>query len=230
MNFWRNNFKIEQSDRNKFCANIIEISSPRSDFYFLVIFSSLIVTFGFITNNIILLIGGILITPMLSPLLAIALGMVILNVKVIFRSLKIFFIASILSFSVAYLLGFFVSTDLKNIDIIHILDQSYLVFLIAFIAGIVASFMWVKPSADLNMSGIAITATVLPPLIISGISFSVSDWELFNLAMQNFLWNILGIIIASSLMFFILRFYKSRKVLIKEVVKEEKIIKKENGL
>ncbi len=230
MNFWRNNFKIEQSDRNKFCANIIEISSPRSDFYFLVIFSSLIVTFGFITNNIILLIGGILITPMLSPLLAIALGMVILNVKVIFRSLKIFFIASILSFLVAYLLGFFVSTDLKNIDIIHILDQGYLVFLIAFIAGIVASFMWAKPSADLNMSGIAITTTVLPPLIISGISCSVGDWELFNLAMQNFLWNILGIIIASLLMFFILRFYKSRKVLIKEVVKEEKIIKKENGL
>jgi len=49
-------FKVKQADRHNFCVNVIESSSPRADFYFLVILSTLIVALGLLADNLILVI------------------------------------------------------------------------------------------------------------------------------------------------------------------------------
>ena len=128
-------FKISQADRNKFCEHIIDTSTPNGEFSFLVILSTLIVALGLIKDYVILVIGGMLVTPLLSPILAISLGIIIQDWRVIVRSIKIFLTAFILAFFVAYSVGILADFDIEKIQLIELMQPSLYTFLVALVAG-----------------------------------------------------------------------------------------------
>jgi uncharacterized hydrophobic protein (TIGR00271 family) len=220
-------FELCQTDRHKFCANIIDSSSPRGDFYFLVILSSLIVALGLLADNIILVIGGMLVTPLLSPLLAISLGIVIGDFKVTLRSVKVFLSSFLFAFVVAYILGFFSTIDVAQISLIKIMEPSLFTFVVAVIAGLAASYTWAKPNLNEALPGIAVTVTLIPPLTAIGLAAASNNWPIFNNVLQVLLLNIFGIILASLIILTLMDFYKARKKAIKEVKQEEKELEKE---
>ncbi len=219
--------KVEKTDRNNFCDTIIESSAPKFDFYLLVVLSSLIVSFGLISDNVILVLGGMLVTPLLSPILAISLGMVILNFKVFFRSVKIFIYSAFWTIFIAFLVGHFNDFDINSISILGNMDLCYTSFLVSFIAGIAAAYTWVKPDLNSTLPGIAITVTLIPPLTASGLSLTLKKLDYFYQYIMIAGINILGILLASMFVFTLLQFYKSRRRLISEVEHEEKEIKKD---
>jgi len=189
--------KVEKADRNKFCDTIIELSAPKFDFYLLVVLSSLIVSFGLISDNVILVLGGMLVTPLLSPILAISLGMVILNFKVFFRSVKIFIYSAFWTIFIAFLVGHFNDFDINSISILGNMDLCYTSFLVSFIAGIAAAYTWVKPDLNSTLPGIAITVTLIPPLTASGLSLTLKKLDYFYQYIMIAGINILGILLAS---------------------------------
>lgn len=226
---FKNIFKISQKERKDFISHIIDSSTPRGDFYFLIILSTLIVALGLLIDNVILVIGGMLVTPILSPILAIALGLVTKDLKVILRSTKIFFISFVLIFITALLTGLFISIDISQISLIHIMRPSLLNFFIAFIAGLAASYTWAKPGLNERLPGIAITVTLIPPLTVIGLAASHANWTTLETSIKTFFLNFFAIIMASLIIFFLMEFYKVKKKLEQEVKDEEKEIKKENN-
>ncbi len=218
-------FKVTQRERHKFCSFIIDSSAPKPDFYFLVLLSSLIVTLGLLSDNVILVIGGMLVTPILSPLLAIALGVVINDGKVILRSVRIFLTAFALAFLMSLILGFVIDVNLTSVALIQIMEPSLLNFFIAFIAGIAASYTWAKPGLDETLPGIAVTVALIPPLTALGLTIANANWALFDDVYKVFLLNIFGIIIASLIIFSLMDFYKAKKKLVEEFKQEKKEIK-----
>lgn len=222
-----NLFKVSQADRNKFCTNIIDSSAPRADFYFLVILSTLIVALGLLADNVVLVIGGMLVTPLLSPVLAVALGVVISDHKVIVRSVRIFLTAFMFAFFVALITGFISAMPVGEMQLIKIMRPSLLTLLIAVIAGLAASYTWAKPELNANLPGIAVTVTLIPPLTAIGLLAANGEWALFRNALNVLLLNIFGIISASLLVFSLMDFYKAKKKVIEEVKEEEKEIEKE---
>lgn len=223
----KNLFKISQKERNDFCTHIIDTSTPRGDFYFLIILSTIIVALGLLIDNVILVIGGMLVTPILSPLLAIALGLVTKDPKVIMRSVKIFSISFLLVFVTALLVGVLSSINISQVNLIHIMQPNLLTFFIALIAGLAASYTWAKPGLNERLPGIAITVTLIPPLTIIGLSASHMEWGILETSVKTFFLNFLAIIIASLIIFFLMEFYKAKRKLEEEVKEEEKEIKKE---
>ena len=213
---------VERSDRNKFCETIIESSAPKFDFYLLVVLSSLIVSFGLILDNIVLVLGGMLVTPLLSPILAISLGIVILNFKVFLRSIKIFIYSVFWSIFVAFLVGHFNYFDINSISILGNMEIGWVSFIISFIAGVAAAYTWVKPDLNSILPGIAITVTLIPPLTASGLALTLKKMDYFYQYITLTGLNILGILLASIFIFTLLQFYKSRRKLIAEVKTEEK--------
>jgi uncharacterized hydrophobic protein (TIGR00271 family) len=224
-----NIFKVSQGDRHKFCSDIIDSSSPRADFYFLVILSTLIVALGLLANNVILVIGGMLVTPLLSPILAVALGIVTNDIKMIKRSARVFIVSFVLAFLVAFVLGLFSSVKIGEIGLIKILVPSLLAFFISLVAGLAASYTWVKPTLNATLPGVAITVTLIPPLTAIGLAVADRDWLIFGDVFKNLLLNIFGIIVASLIVFSLMDFYRAKEKLVKEIKEEEKEIKKENG-
>jgi uncharacterized hydrophobic protein (TIGR00271 family) len=176
--------------------------------------------------------GGMLITPLLSPIMGIALGIIINEASVILRSTKIFLIAFGLALAVTFLAGLFSSTDLSKINIISIMEPSVFNFFIALVAGLAASYTWAKPNLSDTLPGIAITVTLIPPLAAIGLALSHQEWLIFGNSLKTFLLNTLGIIVSSLIIFSLMEFYKSKRKLVEEVKEEEKELKqakKENG-
>jgi len=223
----KNLFKVSQADRYKFCSLLIDSSSPRVDFYFLVILSTLIVALGLMADNVMLVIGGMLVTPLLSPVLAIALGIVINDHKVIIRSIKIFIISFAFAFVVAFITGTFGLIDVSEVSLIRIMQPSLFTFFVAVVAGLAASYTWVKPNLNSTLPGIAITVTLIPPLTAIGLAVVDMDWVVFINVLKVLLLNLFGIIMASLVVFSLMDFYKAKHKVVEEVKEEEKEMKKE---
>jgi len=217
-------FKVNQSDRNKFCTKIIDSSAPSADYYFLVILSTLIVSLGLLADNVILVIGGMLVTPLLSPILAIALGVVINEGKVITRSFKIFGMSVLFAVVVSFLTGFLsgANINLEGSELVASMRPTLLTLLIAVVAGLAASYTWAKPDLNETLPGIAVTVTLIPPLTAIGLAAAGQDWAIFRDVLNVFLLNVLGIVSASIVIISLMDFYKARRKVMEEVKEEEK--------
>jgi uncharacterized hydrophobic protein (TIGR00271 family) len=215
-------FEISQSDRKKFCEAIIEGSAPSADFYLLVVLSALIVSLGLVKDNVVLLIGGMLVAPILSSILAISLGLIILNFKVIFRSIRIMATSLILSVFISFWVGLSVYYDISSIKLMQNIAPSWYVFIVALIAGTAASFTWAKPNLNSTLPGIAITVTLIPPMAAIGLALASMDYNMVLRATQSLFLNIGGIILASLIVFFFMKFYRVKRKIISEVNHEER--------
>ncbi|MCK5096047.1 MAG: DUF389 domain-containing protein [Candidatus Pacebacteria bacterium] len=221
-------FKISQADRHKFCEHIIDSSTPNGGFSFLVILSTLIVALGLIKDYVILVIGGMLVTPLLSPILAISLGIIIRDLKVITRSVKVFLTAFVLSFLVAYLTGLLFNFNIEEIQLIKIMEPSLYTLLVALVAGMAASYAWAKPNLiNSTLPGVAITVTLIPPLTAIGLALANENLLIFRTVLSALLLNVFGIIFASIVIFSLMHFHKAKRKLVAEVKEEEKELKKE---
>ena len=222
-------FEISQYDRHKFCVHIINSSKPRADFYFLVILSTLIVALGLLADNVILVIGGMLVTPLLSPILALALGIVISESKVIIRSARIFLLSFTFAFIVAFIVGLFSAKEVSQVSLINIMQPSLFTFIIAIVAGFAASYTWVKPGHNETLPGVAVTVTLIPPLTAIGLLVAKGEWLIFRSVINVLFLNMFGIIIASLLVFSAMEFFRAKERVVKEVKEEEREIRKEKN-
>ncbi|RMD58980.1 DUF389 domain-containing protein [Candidatus Parcubacteria bacterium] len=226
---WWTLFKISQSERHQFCQTIIESSSPRADFYFLVLLSALIVSLGIVHNNLILVIGGMLVTPLLSPILAIALGLVVWDWKTVYWSGRTFLAALGLTFLVTATVGWaFARGPLSQLQLVKMMEASWFSFLVALIAGVAASYTWAKPELNNNLPGVAITVTLMPPLAIMGLAAPLQDWVVLDKAIRVLFLNIGGIILASIIVFLFMEFYRCKRKVVAEVKEEEQEINGEH--
>ncbi len=219
-------FKINQNDRNRFISKVVESSAPKADFYFLVVLSTLIVAFGLASNNLILVIGGMLVTPLLSPILAIALGVVTKEPRLTWRSLRVFFISVCAAISIAFIVGTLSKVYVYRIDLISLMKPSIFSFIIAVTAGLAASYSWAKPGLDQVLPGVAITVTIIPPLTALGLVLAEQSWFLFFMILEYFVLNIFGIIIASLIVFISMEFYRAKRKASEEIIAEAKKLAK----
>lgn len=219
-----NSFTTNKAERDNLCEEIISSSSLKAGFYLLLVLSTFIVTVGLLKNNLILVIGGMLVAPLLSPILSISLSITIVNLKVFLRSIRIFIISALISLFVSYILGLIAKFSLDQIDLVasfQVLDMT--VFLIPVAAGAAASFTWVKKDLNSSLPGVAITATLLPPLTVMGLSLAVGNFFVLESSFSIYMFNVLGIILGSLIVFVMMGFKKSAKKVIQQVKLEDKI-------
>ena len=210
-------------DENKkvFISSIINSSTPNFDFYIMVILASLITSLGIIADNLPLVIAGMIVAPLLSPILAMSLGFTIFKPKLIWRSIKIMLLSIILAMSISTLVGLLFKIENHQLALVDKMNISWLTFSIALAAGITASYAWTRVNSKDYLSGIAIAVTIIPPLTATGLSISCLDIALFEKVFSFFLMNLLGIFLGGIIVFPLMNFYKVKKVVDKEIKKEE---------
>jgi len=223
---WTNLFNISQGDRNKFCTEIIDSSAPTADYYFLIILSTLIVSMGILADNIILVIGGMMVTPLLSPILALALSVIIIKPKVILRSLRVLFMSLFSAFIIAFAVGLISPAAISKISLINLMKPSLFTFIIAVVAGLAASFTWAKPEHNSSLPGVAVTVTLIPPLTAAGIAAADKNWPVLQSTLNVLLINLIGILLASMVVFLFMKFYLAKRKVLAEIKEEEKQLSK----
>lgn len=219
----KNSLSANKNERDELCEAIINSSSPKMGFYLLLVLSTFIVTMGLLKNSLILTIGGMLVAPLLSPILSISLSLTIINLKVFIRSIRVFITSALASLLISYAIGLIADFSLFQIELIELMRITDLTaFLIPIAAGAAASFTWAKKELNSSLPGVAITVTLLPPLTVMGLSLAAKNLLIFQEALIIYFLNVVGIIIGSLIIFILMGFNRSSKKIIQQVKQEEK--------
>lgn len=210
-NIWTS---IKKSDQYRAVNDLIIESNPGSNYYTLLILSSVIIAAGLLLANSAILIGGMLVTPLLTPILLVSLGITLGRPfllkkvsKVIMKSVFVIFVVSFifgLIFSVPEDREFFSSIIFNNT-----IGAAFLYFVVAFASGIAATFAWVRKKVTNMLPGISIAVSLVPPVALVGIWLAQFDVNSARFFLMVFLFNMIGIIMGSIIVFSMLKFYKT---------------------
>lgn len=224
---------IKDSNKTEAIDTLIKESTGKPSFYFLVILSVLMATYGLILNNTSVVIGSMLIAPILSPMLSLALGITLSDSTLIKRSMNTFLKSILYSIGIAMLATFLMwgttgteqFQEFYNPEILSRTEASFTYLMIAIVAGLATSFARVKPELNEALPGTAIAVALVPPLATIGIGVATLNITVTLGAFIMFALNALGIIIASVFMFSIMKIYKKHKVAQKSLQEAELITK-----
>jgi uncharacterized hydrophobic protein (TIGR00271 family) len=228
--FW---FEITKQDQYNTVNELMEESNDKVTYYLLLILSSIIIASGILLANSAILIGGMLITPLLSPVLLVALGITTGNPGLIQRSVykigKSVGLVMGISLITAFIFGIPTEeTEFFNSAIfMNDFNSAFLYFLVAFASGIAATYAWVRKKVDNMLPGIAIAVSLVPPVAMVGAFIGTGDILYARYYLMIFLFNIIGIIGGAMILFSLFRFYNSRRIVEKNL---DKVIEEEQKL
>lgn len=213
--------KVPKSKQERVVESLIAKSRPSSPYNLLLVFSALIVASGMIIDSVAVIIGGMLVTPLLSPILAIVLGISTGEVGLVNRSLWITLRSILVIVVISAITGFLFSESIDGKEFINSIEPSILYVLVAGVSGIAASFAWTNDEINAALPGVAVAISIVPPLSAFGIGISHLSLDIIRSSSVVFILNFLGIIAGSLLVFSLQQFYRAKKVAHKEVIEEK---------
>lgn len=211
--FFRSIFQLrENTDFEKTTAIISEGISLRGYNLWILLCSAMLASIGLDTNSTAVIIGAMLISPLMSPILGVGLGVAIYDRQLLIRSLKELFIAVIISLAASVLYFSFSplaepTTELQARTFPTLLDV--LIALFGGIAGIISISRHDKTTA---IPGVAIATALMPPLCTAGFGIATANWNYFFGALYLFFINAIFISLATFLIVRYLRFPQKKFV------------------
>ena len=209
-------FSSTERLKNKTLKHLEMYSRPNLDFFLLTAFSSAIISFGLILNNSSIIIGGMVVAPLITPFFGFSLSLILFRMKSILETLGAIILGIFVAVGIAFVIGYitnfiYIGTFINTNEILSRTKPDILYFIVAILSGLVGSYAYARPSLSERIVGIAISAAIVPPLAVVGLSIAKMDMKLITSSSVLFLVNLLGICLDSILMFIILGFGKERE-------------------
>lgn len=197
-------------EKREVVKRLIYESTPDNDYFIMLSVSTVITTLGLLLNSTSVVIGGMLISPILTPLLAFGLGFVTFNQDSILRSVWSLFRAIILILAISFLIAYFSKYPslTLNEEVQSRLTPSWAFVHIAILSGFAGTYSWIKVRLSALLPGVAIAVALLPPLCVVGIGAAQWDTYIMSAAFDMFIVNFVGILISSVAVFSLLGFQK----------------------
>ncbi len=173
-------------------------------FFTLMAFASVIASMGVITDSTAVVIGAMLIAPLMTPLMAMAMSLVMGWPNRLARSSAIAVGGIVFAIGIGLLLGLVapgVIDTATNTQISARTNPTILDLITAVAAGAAGAYGLSRPDVSDSLPGVAIAISLVPPLTVVGIAWSQADWESGNGALLLFCTNMVAILVMGGLTF-----------------------------
>ena len=169
---WRPN--IEQAVAPEDIDKAMRQSSiPSFGYFFLLMMSGTIATFGLLSNSAPAIIGAMIIAPLMSPIMSLAHGLVNKLYARIVRSSLTITSGVILVIFLSYAFTEAVGISIAGSEILSRTQPTTLDLGVAIAAGAAAAFAYSRASVMNSIAGVAIAVALVPPLAVVGIGISI---------------------------------------------------------
>jgi len=205
--------QLAREERADFVARVQSSSEWNFDFIALMGLATAIATFGLIGDSGAVIIGAMLVAPLMTPLMGIGMSIVQSNLRLAALTARTSFLGFLLAFLIGVTLGTLDTEFGVATGEMYARHWPTMVDLaVAFVAGLAAAYASGRPSLLAALPGVAIAASLVPPIASSGLAVSLGDYDLALGAMLLFFVNVVAIVFATALVLWLVGMHGSRQV------------------
>jgi uncharacterized hydrophobic protein (TIGR00271 family) len=199
--------ELTESAREKIYQSVLDSSNLDLEYVAMLAFAGLIALFGLLQNSVAVIIGAMLISPLMNPVLAAALALILGDWSLGRRA------ASVLAWSIGGVIAltWLVAwlTPLKQVtpEILARTNPNLLDMLVAVLAGLAGTLaLRGGPVSMTIIPGVAIAVAVIPPLAVVGFSLSGQHGAMAWGGFLLFVTNLVSIMISAAVVFRLMGF------------------------
>ena len=173
----------------------------------ILICSIFVASVGLNANSTAVVIGAMLISPLMGPILGVGLSIAINDIDTLRKSLVNLLTMLILSLLTAFLFFYFFPLNQDTSELLGRVKPDIRDVLIAFFGGLALIIARTKKGTIATVIfGVAIATALMPPLCTAGYGLSQGNWDYFVGAMYLFAINTIFIALATFIVLKVLRF------------------------
>jgi uncharacterized hydrophobic protein (TIGR00271 family) len=154
-------------------------SRSSSRFWVLLVLAAVIATAGVVADSTATVIGAMIVAPLMTPILGIALSVVLADRGHLVRSVLLVLGGSLLVVAIAYLIGSTshpVDAYLSNSQVSGRISPRLIDLMAALATGTVGAFALVRSDISDTLPGVAIAISLVPPLAVVGLLLQVGRY------------------------------------------------------
>ncbi len=196
----KNVSKFIRISREELYADIEKTVRQSWVYFIMVVFAAIVASIGIFRNNVVFIIGAMVIAPMLGPNLALSFATTLGDTRLALKAGKAIAIGVIAALLPALLIGIVFNIDTGIPELISRTEVSLGDVVLALVAGsaAVVSFTSELFSA---LIGVMVAVALLPPLVAFGILAGAGHWELALGSFLLFVVNLICVNLAGVLTF-----------------------------
>lgn len=172
----------------------------------LLVCSAILASIGLDTSSAAVVIGAMLISPLMGPILGVGLGMGITDRHLLERSLRELAVGTIFGLGASALYFLISPLATATPELIARTRPTLLDVGVAFFGGVAGIVAGSRRDVSLALPGVAIATALMPPLCTAGFGLATGEWAFFFGALYLFALNAIFIALATFVVVRLLRF------------------------
>ncbi len=197
----RNLVKVPGELAAELRAEIVLGSSPSLQYYVLMTIAAMVAALGLVTNSTAVVIGAMLISPLMTPIFGVALGLVSGDLRLARQALVMEFLGVGLAMLAGVFVGLLPLYFKVTPEILARTQPTLLDLGVAALAGGAGCLAMLNPRLSPVLPGIAIATSLVPPLAASGLCFALGSPQGGLGAFLLFFANFLAILLVAGFLF-----------------------------
>lgn len=198
---------VELEDRLEAYKHIRRGARASGDFYALIVCSVIIATMGLFLGSGAVIIGAMLVAPLMTPILALGLGVVMGDRRLLRIAAVSTVMGAGLAVAASFILTWFAPFVLFTTEIESRTQPNLFDLTVALAAGAAGAYSVVRRNLAAALPGVAIAAALVPPLAVLGISLATQRWVEARGAALLFGANLVAIAFAAALIYLLFGFF-----------------------
>jgi uncharacterized hydrophobic protein (TIGR00271 family) len=195
---------LESEETTDLYRDLREGARGDVNYYVLIVLSAIIASLGLLANSAAVIIGAMLVAPLMTPILALSLGIVLGEPRMLRRGIE----STIKGVGAAVALSAFAallfSTPQATAEIMARTRPTLLDLAVALASGAAGAYALARKEVAAALPGVAVAAALMPPVCVVGIGLAQGSGSIMGGALLLFLTNLIAIALAGALIFLLL--------------------------
>lgn len=186
--------------------DIRDNSLPEVRFYVMVLVSTLIASFGLVSNSTAVVIGAMLVAPLMTPIFGISMALVRGDSDLLKRALQAELLGVLMAVAMGVLVGLLMLSLAPSYEATHEMISrtrpNLFDLVVAVLAGFAGTYALIDEKISPVLPGVAIATAIVPPLANCGLCLGYGAYQAALGSFLLFFANFLSILLVSSLLFY----------------------------
>jgi uncharacterized hydrophobic protein (TIGR00341 family) len=201
--------------REELYSDAEQLTRFSSVFVLLTVFSALVASIGILRNNVVFIIGAMVIAPVLGPNVGLSLATALGDVDLSRKAIRAISVGVLVALVFSVVLGFILSVDPLTPELFSRTQVSFGDLVLALAAGSAAALSFTTGLLS-ALIGVMVAVALLPPLVATGMLAGSGHWKLAVGSLLLFLANFICVNLSGVITFIVqgirpLRWWETQK-------------------